>query len=53
VLVDRCGLLDPSGSAVGFMSNDLHPIPVNDVVHPCHMICDGGRKTSAGVRMSI
>jgi len=24
------------------VSNNLHPIPVNDVVFPCCMICDGG-----------
>jgi len=41
VLVDCYGLLDPSSSVVGFVSNDLHPIPVNDVVLPGHTICDG------------
>jgi len=42
VLADHYGLLDPSGSAVSFKSNNPQPIPVNDVVLPCCMICDGG-----------
>jgi len=40
VLADHYGL-GLSSSAVGFISSD-HPIPVNDMVLPCCMICNDG-----------